>query len=203
MDPTNTSWAEQEDSLLEYDGNIPFPLFRESHNLISEYEAEICSCEVVEQTIDDVLLSSCSRNPQGGNDDGQEECIIVEDSIRSHVAKSEITLDPHLFRATFNERLIQSKIMTAAGSTKTNHSSCELYESSSYATLSTNIGAVSSSTTTGITSETLSKIWKIDYTTASRTLEVTNQLKSQGGSDNLSLNFGTNDRMLRYQRIAS
>ena len=72
-------------------------MVRESHNLISEDEAEIFSCEVAEQTIDDVLLSSCSRNPQGGDDDGQEELLIVEDTIRAHVASSEITLDPHLF----------------------------------------------------------------------------------------------------------
>ena len=68
--PTNTSWAQREDSLLDSDGNIPFSLVRESHNLISEDEAEICSCEVVEQEIGDVLLSSCSRNPQGVDDDG-------------------------------------------------------------------------------------------------------------------------------------
>ena len=55
---TNTSWAEQEDSLLDSDGNIPFPLVRESHNPISEDDTEICSCEVVEQKIDDVLISS-------------------------------------------------------------------------------------------------------------------------------------------------
>ena len=60
--PTNTSWAEQEDSFLDSDENFPFPLVRESHKLISEDEAEICSCEVLEQPIDDVLLSSCSRN---------------------------------------------------------------------------------------------------------------------------------------------
>ena len=70
--PTNTSRAEQEDSLLDSDGTIPFPLVREPHNLISEDEAEICSCEVVEQTIDYVLISSCIRNPQGGDDDDQE-----------------------------------------------------------------------------------------------------------------------------------
>ena len=64
--PTNTSWAEQEDSLLDSDGNIPFTLVRESHNLISEDYTELCSCEVLEQTINDVLISSCSRNPQGG-----------------------------------------------------------------------------------------------------------------------------------------
>ena len=39
--PTNTSWDDQKDSLLDSDGNIPSPLVRESHNLISEDEAEI------------------------------------------------------------------------------------------------------------------------------------------------------------------
>ena len=133
-------------------------MVRESHNLISENEAEIFSCEVVEQKIGDVLLSSCSRNPRGGDDGGQEEWLIVEDAIRVHVAASEITLDLHLFGATFNERLIRSKMMTAAGSTTINHDSCELYESSAYATLFTNIGAISSSTPMEITAETLSKI---------------------------------------------
>ena len=94
-------------------------------------------------------------------------------------------------------------MMTAAGSTTINHDSCELYESSAYATLFTNIGAISASTPTGITDETLSKIWKIDYPTAARTLEVTTQLNRQGGSDNLSRHFGTDDRMLMYPRIAS
>ena len=62
-----------------------------------------------------------------------------------------MTLDPHLFGATVNERLIQSKIMTASGSTTINDDSCELYEISEYATLFTNIGAISASTPTGIT----------------------------------------------------
>ena len=161
-------------------------MVRESHNLFYEDEAEICSCEVAEQTIDDVLLSSCSRNPQGGDDDGQEEWLIVEDAMRAHVKPSEITLDTHLFGATVNERLIRSKMMTAPGSTTINHDSCELYESSAYATLFTHIGDISSSIPTGITTETLSKIWKIDYPKAAQTLEVTTQLNRQGGSNNLS-----------------
>ena len=40
--PANTSWAEQEDSLIDFDGNIPFLLVKDSHNLISEHETEIC-----------------------------------------------------------------------------------------------------------------------------------------------------------------
>ena len=67
-------------------------------------------------------------------------------------------------------------MMTVAGSTTINYDSCELYDSSAYATLFTNIGAISAITPTGITAETLSKIWKIDYPTAARTLEVTTQL---------------------------
>ena len=82
--PTNTSWAEQEDSLLDSDGIIPFPLVRESHNLIYEYETEICSCEVMEQTIDDVMISPCSLNPRGGGNDAPEEWLIFEDAIRAH-----------------------------------------------------------------------------------------------------------------------
>ena len=112
----------------------------------------------MEQTIDDVFLSSYSRNSQGGDDDGQEEWLIVQDAIRAYVAASEITLDPHQFGATVNERLIRSKMMTAAGITSINHDSCELYESSAYATLFTDIDAISASTPTRITAETLSKI---------------------------------------------
>ena len=41
--------------------------------LFQKDEAEICSCEVVEQKIDDILLSSCGRNTQDVDYDGQEE----------------------------------------------------------------------------------------------------------------------------------
>eukprot|EP00980_Cylindrotheca_fusiformis_P019051 scaffold6423_cov89-Cylindrotheca_fusiformis.AAC.1 len=47
----------------------------------------------------------------------------------------------------------------------------------------------------------LSKIWKIDYDTAQRTLDATSQLNTRTDNANLSRNYGTNDRMLRYKRI--
>ena len=152
----------------------------------------------MEKKIDDVLISSCSKNLQVDDDDGQEEWLIVEDAIKAHVEASEITLDLHLFGSNVDEGLIRSKMMTAAGSTTINHKSCELYESSAYATLFTNIGAILAKTPTGITAETLSKIWKIDYPTAARTLEVTTQLNIHGGRNNLLRHFGTNDKMLSY-----
>ena len=49
----------------------------------------------------------------------------------------------------------------------------------------------------------LAKVWRIDVETARRTLEITTQLKQQETDGNLSHNFSTNHRMLRYQRINS
>ena len=54
---------------------------------------------------------------------------------------------------------------------------------------------------TGVTPEHLSKIWKIDLESAKRTLNVTSQRKRHTVTGNLSRNYSTNDRMLRYKRI--
>ena len=53
----------------------------------------------------------------------------------------------------------------------------------------------------GVSSEHLSKVWRIDKNTADRTLECTTQLKKQDCEGDVSRNFSTNDRMLRYKRI--
>ena len=47
------------------------------------------------------------------------------------------------------------------------------------------------------------KVWWIDVETACCTLEITIQLKQQETDGNISRNFSTNNRMLRYWRINS
>lgn len=47
----------------------------------------------------------------------------------------------------------------------------------------------------------LSKIWRIDPETAKKTLEITSQLKKNTPNANLTRNYSTNDRMLRYKRL--
>jgi len=54
---------------------------------------------------------------------------------------------------------------------------------------------------TGVTPEYLIKIWRIDFDTAKRTLDVTTQKRSHTVTGNLSKHYSTNDRMLRYKRI--
>ena len=55
----------------------------------------------------------------------------------------------------------------------------------------------------GVSPELLEKIWRIDNSTAKRTICTTTQLIRQEANSKLSGNFGTNDRMLRYKRIKS
>lgn len=54
---------------------------------------------------------------------------------------------------------------------------------------------------TGVSPEHLSKVWRLDFDTAKRTIQETTQLRKQAPLDSLSRNYPTNDRMLRYKRI--
>ena len=47
----------------------------------------------------------------------------------------------------------------------------------------------------------LSKVWRIDRETAQKTLNITSQNCVRKPSTNLSRNYATNDKMLRYKRI--
>ena len=53
----------------------------------------------------------------------------------------------------------------------------------------------------GVDPSHLSKIWKIDFKTAERTVEVVSQKSKRTDDSTLSRNYGTNDRMLRCKRI--
>jgi hypothetical protein len=53
----------------------------------------------------------------------------------------------------------------------------------------------------GVDPAHLSKIWRISYDDAKRTIDVTSQRSVRTQDPTLSRNYGTNDRMLRYKRI--
>ena len=65
------------------------------------------------------------------------------------------------------------------------------------------VSAVHTERPKGVKPVDLAKVWRIDVETARHTLDITNQLKQQETDGNLSHNFSTNDRMLRYWRINS
>jgi hypothetical protein len=53
----------------------------------------------------------------------------------------------------------------------------------------------------GVSPEHLSRIWWISHEDAQRTLENTSHLLQRATNPELSRNYGTYDRMLRYRRI--
>ena len=66
--------------------------------------------------------------------------------------------------------------------------------------LESEIGATTTRTT-GVTPEQLSKSWSIDIETAKWTIELTSQYVKHEGSSHLKRRYSTNDRILRYKRI--
>ena len=53
----------------------------------------------------------------------------------------------------------------------------------------------------GVSAKLLENIWRIDPEIDKRTIRITTKLNRQDVNSDLSRNFGTNDRMLRYWRI--
>lgn len=65
------------------------------------------------------------------------------------------------------------------------------------------IGAVTAGQVKDIPAELLSKVWQIKESDAERTLRQTTRRNTQSLNSTMSRQFGTNDRMLRYQRLDS
>ena len=63
------------------------------------------------------------------------------------------------------------------------------------------VGAAHARARKSVDAEHLSKVWRIDLETAKKTLDITSQSCVRTGNPNLTKNYGTNDRMLRYRRI--
>ena len=65
------------------------------------------------------------------------------------------------------------------------------------------IGAVTAGQVKDVPAELLANVWQIKESDAERTLRQTTRRNTQSLDSTLSRQFGTNDRMLRYQRLDS
>ena len=63
------------------------------------------------------------------------------------------------------------------------------------------VSAVHAEQPKGVKPVDLAKVWRINVETARRPIDITTQIKQQETDGNISCNFSTNDRMLRYWRI--
>ena len=85
--PSNPAFAEQEDALLDSNGEIPFPSMKHPTHLISEDDAGVCLVEAMEKAIDVVLISACDSDQMSNIH--EDDWLIIEDPMRAHIAASE------------------------------------------------------------------------------------------------------------------
>jgi hypothetical protein len=148
------------------------------------------------------------------NDDDNDEIKLNHDGIRSQLASLSVVHEPSLLSAAMSDRASISHLSMAVGSTTYNDESCEVFESMETMTLRAqahatvpiwdiNASVISAGRSTGVTPEHMSKIWRIPFDDAARTLETTTQLIQQDPDSSLSHSAGTNDRAVRYRKINS
>ena len=123
--------------------------------------------------------------------------FLEEDVMRVQVALVSGAYDPEIFCKMINEQVATSKFSAAVGITMSNPQDPD--REILYATEQEMRGFASATHAEkrkGVSPELLEKIWRIDNSTAKRTICTTNQLNRQEENSKLSRNFGTKDCML-------
>ena len=141
--------------------------------------------------------------------DDDDEIRLTQDGIRAQQANLSILFEPSLFFATISNQANISNISMSLGSTTADDSACEVFQSklpnidlTSSLTIPF-IASISAGCSQGVTPEHLSKIWRIPFDDAVKTLAMTTQLIQQNPGSLLSHNAGTNDRAVRFKTLRS
>jgi hypothetical protein len=179
-DPYSDHFAQNEESMLDWEGNLHEPKHRKVHILNKPLDAAPFNAYDVQ--IDSVLATAFTPPLDPVHD---------------------VTSLVH----ALNIRLETSKFSTSIGSMSAYiEDSCNLFEPVPQLQVhdcDVQVEGIQASKPHSITPQFLSKIWNIKPDLASKTLDQTTQLNRQGGDNQLSRQFSTNDRMLRYRRIKS
>ena len=181
-DPHSLHFGEEEAAMVDADGLIVHREPRPQHHIFTEAELSELYADPVPL---DVWMAHVDENLVDLADDQSET--------------GEFDPFPHLLF----ENATSSKVAMAMGSTTYDNSACELFEDVPVVAVDVSISAVTAGKPGGVSAERLAKLFSISHDDATRTLSVTTQLNRQSADSNLSRNFGTNDRMLRYRRIKS
>ena len=226
-DPHDDSWDEREDAFLDCQGEPAAAPPAKRRRLIVEedlcedigvsgpqWEAAIDSVcaendiflinpqdyEVSEVDASQADPSVCHANLDPENPAHEDFCPPEHFATASVVDMTGL-LDEKVLAEALGEKWVEAKTAMAAGSQSAanpqDSAECELFLDIEAA--ATQAGIPSSA----VTKEMLSKVWRISEDEARRTLEATTQLNRQDANSTLSRNFGTNDRMLRHERIDS
>jgi hypothetical protein len=172
---------------------------------ISEMYAEPCTWEAYEDTVNSIIQHDDTQyfgDPLLDGDDGNR---LDHDGILAHLAGLNVMNEPSLFSASISDRATISHLRMALGSATVDDFACEVFESRAYYELLAlaDVSAIAAGRSRGVTPEHISKIWRIPFDDAVKTLGATTQFIKQSADSSLSRNAGTNDRAVRYTRLNS
>lgn len=194
-DPHATHFAEAEAAMLDCDGEIVNPaVWGQSTFLDADVSALYVEPRTWEDYYEMVDTLINDDHPQLGDTLTDDEvCKLNQDGIRALLASTNASYEPLLFSAGASKRALMSTIGMAMGSTSFDDAGCDVFEAT--------IAAVTAGRSHGVTPEHLSKVWRIPYDDAVRTIEVTSQRLRRDPDSSLSRNEMTNDRAVRYRHI--
>ena len=219
-DPHSLHFADAEASMMDCNGEIVDQRKR-NRTIFEEVEAEVselyskpleagvsklyaepCEWDYFHQLVDCIQDDPYDLTTPLSDDD---IAMLAGDGIRAQVASISSALDPSYFTAILDDQAMISKLSMAVGSTTFDNAACDVFEARVPARVpiwDINASAISAGRSHGVTADHLSKIWRIPFDDAARTLEVTTQRIRQNPDSSLSRNASTNDRAVRYRRVS-
>ena len=212
-DPNDEYYAQKEASYLDSNGDLavhvveprPKTTLVEAAEVSSLYDRiPVASVSAVQEVVD----SACMSFPEEFPSELEEEAILslTDDPIAMISA-----VDPLLNEAELHKRLcnleLQTSVGLSAGCMEVSGLDDEDYLFTKIGhklgTAAATISAVAAGNPAGVSPTELAKCWRISHADAVRTINATTHLIQHNVNGNLSRNFGTSDRALRYRRIKS
>lgn len=200
MTPDSTNWdpysdhfANNEDAILDWQGDIIEPKYRRKHLLdiptlsdptISSLTIPIPSYEEAIDSVMSNAFTACSISSDPFDGGFANVISSFTELGKFGMSVGSLTVSD----SGSNEHILDKPIITHIDEADWK----ELYEVSA-----------SAKKPKGVSADFLSKIWNIQHEQAKGVLAQTTQLNRQGADNDLSRRFSTNDRMLRYKRINS
>jgi hypothetical protein len=183
--PYSDHFATNEESMIDWEGNMKSKKFRTPHTL--DWTSSFTQDDY-DSAINSAIASSFLAN---------NETTTTSSFIDDYY---------HDFASALNSRTEISKFSMSIGSTTARPDNTFGSFQPTYSHIDDfvyEIDSTNASKPHTVSSDFLSKIWNIKPDLAKKTLNQTTQLYRKGADNSLSRRYSTNDRMLRYKRINS
>lgn len=208
--PHDTAYAHNEDSMLDWDGNIKDHCNRDLIIIKDLPDGELMALDACVSHIESTVLEHQFTHLDSVSPETETtispiyDCDLLAQSLtamaidshyKSSIGATVTCTCPYLYQAIVTEPPRQ-ELHEQDVSELLQAESLGTLDLDSYMTSATHVRA-----RRNITPEHLSKVWHIDHKTAKRTLDVTTQRNSCPVETKLTRNYTSNDKMLRYTRI--